>query len=127
MPRLRRVLAPLTALWLLCQVGTLALVPVVLRGTPAGTHGTECTCGHGDGLMCPMHHHTPAGGSTPCAMQAVDHSNTAVLTAIGTIAGVIVRPARWIQPPASVEQRPAAGPFPTGRRPVPPDPPPPRA
>lgn len=127
MAQLRRALAPLTALWLLCQVGTVALVPVVLLGTPAAAHGSECTCGHGDGLMCPMHHHQPAGGSKRCSMQPVDQSGTAVLTALAGIAGFIAQPARSIRPPVSVEHRQAADTLPVGQRPVPPDPPPPRA
>ena len=127
MSQLRRVLAPLTALWLLCQVGTVALVPAALRGTPLGAHGTECTCGHGDDMMCPMHHHQPAGRPTPCSMQAVDHSGAAVLTALSGIAGFITQPSRSIQPPLSVEHKLAAANLPAGQRPVPPDPPPPRA
>jgi hypothetical protein len=126
MSRLRRVLAPLTALWLLCQVGTAVLVPAALRGTPPGTHGTECTCGHGDDMMCPMHHHQPAGRSTPCSMQAVDHSGAAVLTALSGVAGFITAPSRSIEPAPSVEHRHVAAALPIDHRPVPPDPPPPR-
>jgi hypothetical protein len=126
MLHLRRVLVPLTALWLLCQLGTVALVPVVLRGAPAAAHGAECTCGHGDGLTCPMHHHQPAGRSTPCSMQAVDHFGSAVLTALSGIAGFIAQPARSIHPAASVDHAHAIDGGLNAQRPVPPDPPPPR-
>ena len=125
MSRLRRVLAPLTALWLLCQVGTLALVPGMLHGKPAAAHATECTCGHGAGLMCPMHHHQPAGPMR-CSMRAVDYSGTAVLTALAGIGGFISQPAGSIQPPVFVTHRPTADALAIGQRPVPPDPPPPR-
>lgn len=126
MLRLRRVLAPLTALWLLCQVGTAALVPVVLRETPVSAHGTECTCGHGDDMMCPMHHHA-AGKPVQCAMQPLDHSSTAVLMALAGVAGFIAPPRPSIQPALSVPHTHAAVDLPLGPRPVPPDPPPPRA
>jgi len=127
MPQLRRVLAPLTALWLLCQVGTLALVPVVLRGATPAAHGTECTCGHGNDMMCPMHHHGAAGASTRCSMQPVDHSATAVLTALAGVIGFIAQPSRSIEPATSVEHPHTLDILPAGQRPVPPDPPPPRA
>lgn len=127
MSRLRRVLAPLTALWLVCQVGTLALVPAMLRANPVSAHATECTCGHGDGLLCPMHHHQPADKPTPCSMQAGDHSAAAVLTALAGIAGFMAQPTSSIQAPLSVTHWHAADARATGPRPVPPDPPPPRA
>ena len=126
MSPLRRVLAPLTALWLLCQVGSLALVPAMLRSNRATAHATECTCGHGDGLMCAMHHHQPAG-PVRCSMQAVDQSGTAVLTALAGVAGFIAQPAGAIHPPVFVAHRPTADALAIGQRPVPPDPPPPRA
>jgi hypothetical protein len=126
MSRLRRVLAPLTALWLLCQVGTLALVPSMLQGSAAAAHATECTCGHGDGSMCPMHHHQP-GGPVQCSMQPVHHSGTAVLTAVAAIVGFIAQPAGSIEPPRSVAHWHATDARAIGQRPVPPDPPPPRA
>ena len=127
MSRLRRLLAPLTALWLLCQVGTLGLVPAMLRGNSPVAHAAECTCGHGDGSMCPMHHHQPGGTPIQCSMQAVDHSSTAVLTVVASIAGFIAQPAGSIQPPASLVHLHAADARAIGSRPVPPDPPPPRA
>ena len=80
MTHLRRVLAPVTAIWLFCQVGAVALVPAALWITAADSHGVECTCGHGLGAICPMHH-KPADDPAACAMKAAN-TGTAVLTTL---------------------------------------------
>jgi hypothetical protein len=123
MAHLRRVLAPVTALWLCCQLGTVALVPVALWIT-TDPHAAECTCGHGADAMCPMHHKS-TGRSAPCAMQAANDS-TAVLTTFAGPAGLIAEPPQSIHLPTCTDcQRPADVHL-AGERPVPPDPPPPR-
>ncbi len=125
MTHLRRVLAPVTALWLFCQIGTVALVPVALWITAADPHAAECSCGHGPDVMCPMHH-KPAGRSARCAMQAANSSGAAVLTTLVGMAGLIDEPMRSIQPATQSQYPRAADVHVAGERPVPPDPPPPR-
>jgi hypothetical protein len=125
MTHLRRVLVPVTAVWLFCQAGTVALVPVALWITATDPHAAECTCGHGPGAMCPMHH-KPTGGSEPCAMQAANGPGTAVLNTVVGNAGLITEPSHSIQPPASIRYARAADVHVVGERPVSPDPPPPR-
>jgi hypothetical protein len=124
MRHLRRVLAPVTAIWLCCQVGTVALVPVALWIAAPNSHA-ECTCGHEAGAMCPMHH-KPTGGS-PCAMQAANNPDAAVLTSLVGVAGLVDEPSRSIQPAIRSSYPGAADVHVAGERPVPPDPPPPRA
>jgi hypothetical protein len=126
MTRLRRVLAPVAAIWLCCQVGTLALAPVALWITAADPHGVECTCGHGDGAMCPMHH-KPTNESGTCAMQAANLPGSAILAAIIGIAGLVPGSTVSIGPAIVSKQAPKADIDVDGRRPIPPDPPPPRA
>src|SRR5258706_15500821 len=88
MTRLRRALAPLAAMWLSCQIGTVGLVPAALWVSAADPHAAECTCGHGADAMCPMHHHKPTGNTNGnCAMQAAKSPATAVLTALVGVAG----------------------------------------
>jgi hypothetical protein len=124
---LRRAIGPLAAVWLTCQVGTIALVPVVLWATAADPHAAECTCGHGAGVMCPMHRHKPARNSNAhCAMRAANDTGTAVLTTIIGSAGLIPE-----STPSLLAQIPSTRVSPAdidvrGERPVPPDPPPPR-
>ena len=126
MSQLRRVLAPVTAIWLSCQVGTLALAPIALWFTAADPHGVECTCGHGAGAMCPMHH-KPIDESESCTLQAANLPGSAVLTAITGITGLVPVSMTSIGPATSTKRVSNADVQVEGRRPIPPDPPPPRA
>jgi hypothetical protein len=126
MALLRRVLAPVAAIWLIGQAGTVALVPVALWTMTADPHGAECTCGHGLGAICPMHHQ-PTGDSAECAMRAANAPGAAVLTSLVGMIGIVVEPACSILPAAPSAYRSIADGHVTGERPVPPDPPPPRA
>jgi hypothetical protein len=125
MPQLRRVLAPAAALWLFCQAGTVTLVPVALWITAVDPHAVACTCGHGPDMTCPIHH-KPASSPTECAMQAADGSGTAVLTSLVGLTGLLPEPM-----PVLAEAAATHGAAPDahllGERPIPPDPPPPRA
>ena len=127
MTRLRRALVPLAAMWLSCQIGTVALVPVALWVSAADPHAAECTCGHGADAMCPMHRHKPAGDpNSHCSMQAANETGTAVLTTIVGAAGLIPESTpSLVAPVPSMNVRPADVDV-RGERPVPPDPPPPR-
>jgi hypothetical protein len=125
MTHLRRMLAPLAVIWLFCQAGTVALVPVALWIAAADPHGVECTCGHGLGAICPMHH-KPADDPEPCGMNAANTGAAVLTTLIGT-AGLVAEPTRSIQPPIPSVYPRASDVHLVGERPVPPDPPPPRA
>ena len=126
MASLRRVLAPVAALWLFCQIGTVALVPVALWHA-SDPHGAECTCGHGLGAMCPMHH-KPASPPADCAMQAAEGSGSAVmLTGLINLTGLIPESTAGLAPATVTAHVAFADVDPRGERPVPPDPPPPRA
>jgi len=125
MTRLRRALAPVTTVWLFCQVGTLVSVPLALWITASDPHQEECTCGHEAGVMCPMHHKT-AGRPAPCAMRAASSSGAAVVTTLVGVAGLISEPTLSIRP-ADPSRHPLPGDLRVvGDHPVPPDPPPPR-
>jgi hypothetical protein len=124
---LRRVLAPLTAIWLCCQLASVTLVPVALWITAATPEAAACACGHGAGATCPMHH-KPAGGTAPCAMQAATSPGTAVLTTFAGLLGLVAdRPSSSIPRPAAAAPPLAGDVRVAGQDPVPPDPPPPRA
>jgi hypothetical protein len=126
MAQLRRLLAPVTAIWLFSQLGTVAHVPVALWITAADAHKEECTCGHGPGAMCPMHH-KPARNAAPCAMQAADQSGNAVLTTLASLSGLVPEPQVPIGPADATTHVGHHDMHVVGRGPVPPDPPPPRA
>jgi hypothetical protein len=126
MLRVRRVLAPVAALWLFCQTGTVMLVPVALWITAAHPHADECTCGHGDGARCPMHH-KPASPPTDCAMQSAGGFGTFVLASLVGVAGLLPKAPAALAPANATATIAVDDPRVIGERPVPPDPPPPRA
>jgi hypothetical protein len=127
MTRLRRALAPLAAIWLVCQLGAIALVPAALAASAGQERAAGCTCGHGTHAMCPMHHHKPSRPDRSCSMQPVNSTPTAVLSALVGLPGFIPGfTSSLIAPDASTHIGKADVDDP-GRRPVPPDPPPPRA
>jgi hypothetical protein len=127
MTRLRRALVPLVAMWLSCQIGTVALVPVALWVSVADPHAAGCTCGHGADAMCPMHRYKHAGDpNSHCSMQSSNETGTGVLTTIVGAGGLVPE-----STPSLVAPVPSMNVSPTdvdarGERPVPPDPPPPR-
>jgi len=117
----RRVIAPIAAIWLVCQGLTLVVVPVLLDASLA-----ECVCPQGADATCPMHHKT-AGGRQACAMQSTTTSAPATLNALFSVTGLL--PALIAQATVLVPSASAAL-FEGSRltqRPSPPDPPPPRA
>jgi hypothetical protein len=117
MVRLRRALGPLIAVWLLCQAGGSAAIWL-----PAFD---DCACPHGDGAVCPMHHSTSSRGR-PCSMRGADDSSAIALASL--LAPAAPMPAASAgaidtsDTPMRIVDRSAEG-----LRPVPPDPPPPRA
>ena len=117
MLRLRRVLGPFVAVWLLCQAGTAAAIWL-----PAYE---DCACPHGDGAVCPMHHST-SGRAKPCSMRAADDSSALALVSL--LAPAAPMPIASADAIVSSDTRTRiADRSADGRRPVPPDPPPPRA
>lgn len=126
MASLRRVLTPLTAVLLICQAGTVALAPVALSVTASDPHAAACECGHGPGAMCPMHH-KPGGRPEGCAMQAASSPAAAVLTILSGTTGLLTERTYSIPAPVTTALPQTADVHFAGERPVPPDPPPPRA
>src|SRR5688572_24357371 len=122
MTHLRRVLAPVTAIWIFCQLGTVVLVPVALWVSAADPHAAECTCGHGANAMCPMHRHKPAGDPiSHCSMQASNETGTGALTTGVGAAGLIPESTpSLLAPVASMNVSPTDVHI-FGERPVPPD------
>ncbi len=130
MTRRRGILGPIAAAWLVCQAATLTLAPALLwfGSTDAGL--MECTCTHGVDATCPLHHRTTGSSSTAssrlCVVRSMTTSAAASLNALFGVAGLL--PARSL----AMFFVPAVSPALLecsidSRRPLPPDPPPPRA
>jgi hypothetical protein len=125
MMRVRRTLVSVAALWLCCQLSTLALTPVLLWAGWSDVHAQECTCAHGTEAACPMHHKS-APGAKPCVMQSTsDHATVVPLSLFGII-GLVPGPIAPLHVAQSGSLSIIEAHMMTGR-PVPPDPRPPRA
>jgi hypothetical protein len=119
MVRVRRLIGPIAALWLILQVAGTSVVSI----EAITLDESECTCLHGEHAMCPMHHKLPAGR---CAMRPSADTGAAVL------ASVLIAPA--LMPAVSCSspslQATRVAPLDNARlalTPTHPDPPPPRA
>jgi hypothetical protein len=124
MRRLRRGLGLVALVWLSCQVGLLATVPIVLWAGFADEL-PECTCAHGDHAMCPMHH-KPVRSATICLLRSAGTGGAAVLASIFSFVGVLTSPTLVMIPSPALS--PVSIPVTTvSRGPTAPEPPPPRA
>jgi hypothetical protein len=124
MTRVRRVAAPITAIWLLIQTSTLVAVPLAFYAGPQNAP-IECTCAHdGNHRDCPMHHASPIGARV--CFQSTDSPGFAVLGSMFGHLGVIPGPLDTLDltPPPLARLQDA----PWHRHTLaPPTPPPPRA
>jgi hypothetical protein len=122
---LRRVLGPLASIWLICQVATVMVALPVFWIQSAGAGELACTCSHGADGACPMHHKTSTG-STLCSMQSAGDSGALMVRSLLGVVGLI--PTRITTTvPAAAGTEPVIASATATDRPIPPDPPPPRA
>jgi hypothetical protein len=121
---LRCFVARFAALCLACQLAGVAAVPFAWIAA-ANLSVTECTCAHGVGGVCPMHH-KPAARTGICVMQsATDHASLTTMTGAAIAALVpCIAPVPHVLTSRPVAVLALAFAF---ARSVPPDPPPPRA
>ena len=124
MTRLRRALPAIASAWLLCQSAALTAVPALFWETSVEDL-LECTCGHGEHAICPMHH-KPARDSRRCTLSSTHDTDTGMLASVlvGPALMPTVRPLHFLGSPAVARAIVASQPT---LRPAPPDPPPPRA
>ena len=77
---LRRRLARFAGLWLVCQLSVHTLVPVTAALATTSTEAMEdCTCAHGEGQVCPMHHRLSHSSSSKkaCLWQCANSADDA--------------------------------------------------
>jgi hypothetical protein len=125
MKRLRRVLGPVAAAWLIFQVASLTFAPVEALTRAGGAALLECSCSHSDHGMCPMHH--PASPrANDCLMKSAHDSGAAIFSMFLGPVGLVPGPTPEVVPATSTPLT-SAGVQRFSPRPGPPDPPPPRA
>jgi len=126
---LRRRLSRFAAGWLVCQLCVLSVTPAILCARmPSTAGGVECTCSHGDGQVCPMHHTTSTSKSKtkPCSCRSTTDSAAVAIASLFGQTGVLAAPIGAADPLRSSEHvvRSESDPLDSFRVP---DAPPPRA
>jgi len=124
---IRPRLALVASAWLAFQLCLFVSIPTALSPNTTASVGAECTCEHGDGQICPMHHSrsVPKGqGSHPCACRSTaDPASTIAASLIGP-AGVLTPAAATIAHATVTAALPVFAPAPLDSVFVPDSPPP---
>jgi hypothetical protein len=81
---LRRALGSLAALWVVCQLGSVAASIAVWVSSSAA----ECTCRVGDHATCPMHHKNTSSVKV-CAMRGMNDPASLMLSSAFGLTGLI--------------------------------------
>jgi len=86
---IRRHLASVIGVWLLCQTSALVIGPASMcAAMPTAVPEQQCTCAHDAGQQaCPMHHPTTAKSKSSCSCRSgTDPSTLAIASLLGPIA-----------------------------------------
>lgn len=91
---MRPQLARIAGGWLVFHLCLLISIPTIVCSTmSASTVGAECTCDHGDGQMCPMHHTRSSSkvtaGSHSCSCRSTSDPLTALVASLTGPAAVL--------------------------------------
>jgi len=124
-PRLARIAGG----WLVLHLCLLAAVPTSLCAkTSVSSAKAECTCDHGDGRICPMHHVKSKSkpGSHSCSCRPTSDPVAAIAASLIGPAAVLAPSPSAIVPPLAGRLSAAFDPDPLESSSVP-DSPPPRA
>jgi hypothetical protein len=84
MQKMRRGLRRLAGGWIVLQLSILIAVPTALRLTFSDDHqaGLACTCAHGDGMSCPMHHPETEPNTPTCSYRSAANPAAAIAVSI---------------------------------------------
>src|SRR4029450_995419 len=84
MQKMRRGLKRLAGGWIVLQLSILIAIPTALRLTLPDhlEAGLECTCSHGDGMSCPMHHPEAEPNAPTCAYRSAPNPAAAIAVSI---------------------------------------------
>jgi hypothetical protein len=122
-PRLARIAGS----WLVFHLCLLVSIPTSLCSTAsAGVVKAECTCGHGDGQYCPMHHPKSKshGDVHSCACRSASDPLAEIAASLIGPSAVLVPSVSAIAPSAAVSLSAAVDPVPLDLSSVPDSPPP---
>jgi len=113
MQAFRRRLQHLAGGWLVAQLSVLTVTPASLcAGMPNTVAALECTCSHGDGQVCPMHHTRSTSRTKSCSCRGTTDSAATLIASLfgpsAVLAVPIVAPEPAVGSPRSacLESRP---------------------
>jgi hypothetical protein len=127
MRRLRQHVSGVIGAWLLCQASAMILAPVSLcMDASAAAVQQACTCDHGDGLECPMHHTKTTKSKSSCSCRSTTDGPIATLASLVGPTAVLTSRTSVVATvtTSGVRMSPEAPLFDAS---INPDPPPPRA
>jgi hypothetical protein len=64
----------------------------------SGMASVECTCSHGDGVVCPMHHATPKRDAKSCSCRSTTDEGIAVIASLFGGTAVLTAPTCATEP-----------------------------
>jgi hypothetical protein len=100
MQSMRRWVRGVAGGWLVLHLSLLVSVPTAICSTTsASAIGAECTCDHGDGQMCPMHH-TRGKSTSPSDSRSCSCRSTS--DPISAMAASLIGPAAVLAPSVSL-------------------------
>ena len=127
MRRLRQQVGGIVGAWLLCQAFAMIVAPVSLcMDESAAAVQQACTCDHGDGLECPMHHTKTTKSRSSCSCRSTTDGPTATLASLIGPTAVLASRTTAVATVATSSLRASAD-APLFDASINPDPPPPRA
>jgi hypothetical protein len=102
---LRRHLARFAGAWLAFQLAVLTLAPAAIcMGKEEAAAAVACTCAHGDGQICPMHHTVSTSKTKTCSCRSSTDTAAVVLASLFGQTAVLVPPFGATDPLISFEQ-----------------------
>jgi len=80
---IRRHLAAVFGVWLLCHACALAAAPLSMCvSLPRNAPDAACACGHAGSTGCPMHHREHAKSNSDCACRSTSDGGMATLASL---------------------------------------------
>ena len=90
----RRRLTGVAGAWLAAQLAFVSAAPVALRvSMPTSAESMECTCSHGNGTVCPMHHPASTGDRDSCSCRGTSDAGAAIIASLLGGTAILTAPA----------------------------------
>src|SRR5262245_61906574 len=82
MATVRRRISLVIVSWLLCHASVLAVTPLAMCQRLETALAEACTCDHGPGQICPMHHREGSPAKSKCSCRDTANQESAALASL---------------------------------------------